>query len=534
MNLSSYPQEIQNYIREINQRREETGSLDYDSCQRILKYAEEQNADALFGVGYFFLAEYYREQKNEEELLQCLVNCENSFRNASLFKYLPRVYVMMGDAFDSPYNHQIALSYYYTSIQYAKLYKDPYARVVCDIKIAYILVRMRRYKEATVHYNSAITCFEQSEDALLRAEKWLTCMVYCGSCYLMFDENEKAVELWEKVQEVMGTYPDYEYDVLGKMVLEMGCQYIWGNWGAVERLSKTLEERLYQDPDATQFWEIVVLMAEMMVRTKYYSELFHLYDVLNEIRPDQTDVLCFDLYPFIKECLQEAGKKEEYVAYTRRYLTLYQKYLRNNLMVGASILELRDRVNQVELEEKDTREYNLKLETIARYDSMTGLANRGYLHDYLSEKFEEAYLNQVPLGVELMDIDHFKGYNDTYGHLQGDVCLKAVAGVLREAETKNVFAARYGGDEFMLVYSNMTVREIREVAEKIQNGVRALKFYPEGKEKGVQITVSQGIFVKTPDAMNREWDFNSMADTALYEAKGHGRNRYHICTDFME
>lgn len=534
MNLSIYSQEIQNYIREVKQRREQTGSLDYESCQRILEYAKEEQSDALFGVGYFYLAEYYLEQKQEEELHQCLEKCESCFHDAQLFHYLPRIYVMMGEAFDSPYNHQSALSFYYTGIQYAMSYPDPYATVMCDIKIAYILVRMRRYKEAIVHYQNVMNWFGRSEDAVLRDEKWLTCMIYCGSCYFMINETEKALELWERVQDVINRYPEYKYDAMGKMVFELGCQYEWGNMSAANALLSSLEEMLYQDPDATEFWEMVVLMAQMLIRTNNHDRLRHLYDVIQEVRPEQKDVLCFDLYPFMRECLRKTGEKDAYRRYTKRYLFLYQKYLRNNMLISAKILELRDKVNQIELEEKDTREYNLRLETIARYDSMTGLANRGYLHDYLSKKFEEAYLNQTLLGVELMDIDYFKGYNDTYGHLQGDVCLKAVAGVLREVEKKNVFVARYGGDEFLIVYSNMTVLEIREVAQKIQNNIRALKFFPDGGKNGVGITVSQGIFVRTPEAVNREWDFNSMADTALYEAKRNGRNRYHICTQFTE
>ena len=96
--------------------------------------------------------------------------------------------------------------------------------------------------------------------------------------------------------------------------------------------------------------------------------------------------------------------------------------------------------------------------------------------------------------------------------------------VLHEVCSDRVFCARYGGDEFMIVYSDMTVKEILKVAETIQNNVRKLK--------GIQVTVTQGIFAHVPQEENREWDFNSMADTVLYHAKKEGRNRYRIVTEF--
>ena len=80
------------------------------------------------------------------------------------------------------------------------------------------------------------------------------------------------------------------------------------------------------------------------------------------------------------------------------------------------------------------------------------------------------------MGVELMDIDFFKEYNDHYGHLAGDQCLKAIAGVLRKQQVPGkIFCARYGGDEFMILYTGMTVEKIRRVAEDILRKVRKLK-----------------------------------------------------------
>ena len=124
-----------------------------------------------------------------------------------------------------------------------------------------------------------------------------------------------------------------------------------------------------------------------------------------------------------------------------------------------------------------------------------------------------------------MDIDFFKEYNDFYGHLAGDNCLHAIAGVLREQQCQGrVFCARYGGDEFMIVYTGMTAEEIRGVSETIMRGVRALYIPHEKSRCSSCITVSQGVFVKTPTGNNREWDFTRRADGLLYYAKNNGRD----------
>ncbi len=233
------------------------------------------------------------------------------------------------------------------------------------------------------------------------------------------------------------------------------------------------------------------------------------------------------LQNYIQETLQQP---EEDVCWDdmdqkfRRYFGLYQQRLDEHKRLTADIMQLQDKLNQIRAEQEQLMAHNRELETLAMYDSLTGLANRGYLNEYLSQKFEEAVEKQKILGVELLDIDHFKAYNDTHGHLAGDVCIASVAKVLKEAENEHVFCARYGGDEFMIIYTDMTVSEILSVADTIQNKVRQMK--------DVKVTVTQGIFAQIPQEENREWDFNSMADTVLYHAKREGRNRYRIVTEF--
>ena len=151
------------------------------------------------------------------------------------------------------------------------------------------------------------------------------------------------------------------------------------------------------------------------------------------------------------------------------------------------------------------------------------------MNEYLSHKTPYS-----SCGMLVVDIDYFKAVNDTYGHLMGDVCIEAVADILRSVCSEKVFCSRYGGDEFMIIYSDLSVEEIRQTVEEIQQRVRALAISHRTSECSDIVTVSQGVFVRRPEEMDREWDFNAQADIALYHAKRDGRNRCRIHTEFSQ
>lgn len=532
MRLDNYPKEIQNYIREANARRKESGSLDYDTCRRILEYAAKVSSDALFGIGYYCFAEHYLAMQDAEQTTQCLTECVKYFSSAGLYEYLTRVYNLMGVVSDSKNNRLVALSYYYTCLEYAERYQDTFAHAMADSNIGSILMRMKRYKDAKEHCYSAMDYFEKSEYASYRRKNYIQCVINCGFCHLLLEESEEALALWEKIQEILRHYPESKYSELCLLAFEVGCESVKGNQEKAIHLADRLEKALYEEENISELQKIIVTVADLLISMRSDQRIEKLVTLLDAKQIEKNPAVYLDLYPLKSKYLLQRNKVEEYVAYTKQYLALYQRYQEDCRTVTAGILDLQDKLNRVELEQKDIEAYNRNLESIALYDSLTGLANRTYLNEYLSQKFEQAYANQTLFGVELMDIDYFKEYNDTYGHLAGDVCIESVANVLKEIETESVFCARYGGDEFMVVYSNMTVQEVRNVVESIQNKVRDMDIFHESSECENKVTVSQGVFIKIPEEQNREWDFNSMADNVLYEAKKQGRNRYHIATDF--
>lgn len=164
-----------------------------------------------------------------------------------------------------------------------------------------------------------------------------------------------------------------------------------------------------------------------------------------------------------------------------------------------------------------------ELEALTLYDSLTNLANRTLLNECVSKKFEEEKQAEKLYGVEILDIDYFKQYNDFYGHLEGNRCIEEVAAVLKEAESDRVFCGRYGGDEFVVLYSDMTLEEIEKTVKQIQEKIRSRAIPHEKCACGEIVSVSQGVFVRVPQEENREWDFSAAADTFLWTGSSKGR-----------
>ncbi len=183
--------------------------------------------------------------------------------------------------------------------------------------------------------------------------------------------------------------------------------------------------------------------------------------------------------------------------------------------------------NQIEL--KRTRD---QLARQAFVDGLTGLANRRHFDESLTIEYARHVRAEVPLAMLMLDIDHFKLFNDHYGHVQGDDCLRAIAGVLTEELYRGPdLAARYGGEEFVCILPE--TREsagVREVAERILQRVAELGIPHAASPTAARVTVSIGGVLLRCQRDGSPLEIVAAADVQLYEAKRAGRNRCHVAT----
>ena len=169
---------------------------------------------------------------------------------------------------------------------------------------------------------------------------------------------------------------------------------------------------------------------------------------------------------------------------------------------------------------------NQRLRALSSQDGLTGVANRRWFDESLEREWRRAQRSDRLLNLALIDIDHFKKYNDHYGHLAGDDCLKRVAGALRERMRRaGDLVARYGGEEFVVIIPETDARGARALAEELRATVEALGITHAASETGPVVTVSVGCSGTKPQAEKMAWSLVDAADQALYRAKNAGRNQ---------
>ncbi|MBQ0139502.1 MAG: diguanylate cyclase [Kurthia sp.] len=197
----------------------------------------------------------------------------------------------------------------------------------------------------------------------------------------------------------------------------------------------------------------------------------------------------------------------------------------NRLQLNKELIESNRNLDEkIYVRTKELEEANKQLQNIANKDGLTGIFNRHYFNEYMTREFNEGLVTHKPLAMLIIDVDDFKKYNDTYGHIAGDILLENLAKKMNGVVPESGMLARYGGEEFAVVLPNTTKEAAILLGHNIQKAIEEEQMPHRGTDKGI-ITVSiGGATFECSTIYKTVNDFIDAADQNLYKGKNQGKN----------
>lgn len=384
------------------------------------------------------------------------------------------------------------------------------------------------------------------------------------------ESYESALAYHQKgIDEFAKTYPQASSTYLstyGARILCKGiCCISSKNWDEFQRCYQKLVELHFEDTMPVYFVSMIFMKGVWCYSNGDYEQaveiLLHYLDELPKIEEimDTYELLthCYNLFEelHLLECQKKALDLMQYYASQidvwkckeqcnslqiryykevddkellfdalNQYHIIQQEYRADHMKQRRANLELRKHL--FEEEEKIRQRINM-LKEQSEKDTLTEIPNRNALERYKKDYFKEAISQNDYVGVVLIDVDRYKGYNDTYGHLKGDECLKQIGTTMKEV-LSNCFYARYGGDEFICLFVGCDEKQVEEELIRLKKAIAELEIEHKLNDPYYIVTLSQGAVVRKA---KKEDSFESLvedADKNLYQCKESGRNNIFI------
>jgi diguanylate cyclase (GGDEF)-like protein len=234
-----------------------------------------------------------------------------------------------------------------------------------------------------------------------------------------------------------------------------------------------------------------------------------------------------DIFDLEKEVILEAESSLQLKSFSseedeERYKKLLKAYKR-------LLKQMKTMVKMSDIMQSKLNSMSGELEKLSQIDGLTGLYNRRFFNEIYLKEWKNAIATGTKLGAMMIDIDYFKVYNDTYGHLAGDVCLQKIAASIGQTvKDLNVYVGRFGGEEFILLLPCTDAERCSDIAQKIMEDIAELSIPSAVKTVGGNVTVSIGIGLVAPSEETKPESLVNAADQALYRAKKDGRNCWRV------
>lgn len=516
--------ESYNQSEEIFQKKEELLKCRTTDSRRVLeicedleKYALEREEKELLGFTLFYRGEAYYILNDIEAMFETIVRSVAYLNETGQWELLARAYNIMAITSINRGHIPVAVDYYLYGLRCAKEHGDDTMLCRIRINLGYLYMQSGVYREAEHHLMEAYRIYLASPDKKTQIGRLI--MIY-NNLITCFMEQGKMVEAEQYMnrltEECESSFNDMDRVYVGCMA----ARY-YKMRGEEEKCTGTIQgilEKLDKQLPILDLFDDLYSLCELTLEIEEYDVFVKIAGMLEPVI-DQTRMINLQRKLLELKIRYHKIRQEEecYLKETARFYELVMVMEEESRRMIAHMLSVRTALERA-------NEHNAALTRKSETDPLTGLANRYRLTDVSQKMLDACRKNGALLAVEILDIDYFKEYNDNYGHQAGDECIQAVASLIREMQSDTVFCARYGGDEFIIIYSGNSRQEVMERALKLREDIIGLRIEHAHSKAFDRVTISQGICQAVPTEGNKSWDFLHVADEYLYRVKKQKRN----------
>ena len=528
MDYKKYDENVQNWLKIVEENNHKDAELTLEYCEKIIEQGEKLGDDGLIALGYYHMGVVYYVLNDAAHFYAAVSDALSYLSKVEEWEIMARCYNFLGIFSVNHGNVAIALDYYLNAQKCCHNGGiEDFSRTV-KINRGCLNIAYGRYDDAITALQEALEyCSKHPEHP--RYEDYMICVYQnLAKAYLCKGDLIEAKCCFENIHN---EHEDALADEARLTVLATEAMYYHA--AAKEKKCQEIIECIHNEltPNMAimDMFDDFYDYSKILLERGCKDEFWKLIDIMDPIvrKLDITNLILKILSMKIK-FYRKYKMNAEYLQATALFYEFSERATLEQNMMMNNVLNLRRSLEEMNLEKQEMEERNVFLQAKSETDALTGLHNRFRLNDYSEEAFQKAVDNGTSLAVEIMDLDNFKSYNDLYGHQKGDECLQQIASAIKSMEELGAFTARYGGDEFVLIYEGKTKEEIVECAAELRKRVLDLQIEHASSKVSNIMTISQGICWDMPVHGNRMWDYLHSADDMLYRVKQKKRNNFCI------
>lgn len=443
-------------------------------------------------------------------------------------KYIAKGHHISGNVYIQTKSYTKALKHFLTSLEYLKETRDLDTKSGVLNNIGEIYSELEEYDKAERYY---IQCNEISSTFDNKRNFGISYLNLANISHLR-GKQVKALNQIKIAKDIFLTTND-NVGIAYSVMMESDILSEMGDYNKAVKDLKKARQILLESKDKFNLMRINEKILSIYRKTGQCSDFKELAVYSIEFARTISSHEWISTFSFLlSEFHEKDGNIEKAFEYYKQAHENKTKYFDEMMEQNKKNIEIHFDVKRAEAENKLIASYNEKLEKLnntlmelSRVDSMTQIPNRRRFTEFLNDILSINSRAGLPVGLLLIDVDHFKQYNDNYGHVNGDSALKEIAYALKKCTSRSGdFLARYGGDEFVIVLPNTDSNGSSIIAERILNIIRTRQIKHEYSRVRPYITLTIGGYCEIPNPDTTLESMVQNADRALYRAKDEGRN----------